>query len=147
MTTWQKLADELKTDPALAKLEEAQVKAIIDVLMLTMHSDETVAFMEEAELEHLLHELPWIQDKQDVIDAHIEASVKKIKAIEGEEGYRTFVNECAELLPDAEVKEKTYQMVVALAGADMEVHPKERKVLDWLAASLGIPENKRAVLG
>jgi uncharacterized tellurite resistance protein B-like protein len=147
MATWEKLADDLKTDKTLAALVEGQIEAIIDLLMLTIHADKTVAFMEQAELDHLLHELPWIQDKRALIDAHIEAVVKEIKDLEGEEGYRAFIEGRAAALPSGEVRQKAYQMVLALVDADMEVHPQEKMVLEWLAEGLGIPESERVTLG
>ncbi len=146
MATWQQLADELKTDPVLTKLDEEHVEAIIDVLLLTMHADEKVAFMEEAEFEHLLHELPWMQDKQEKIHAHIEATTGKIKTIENESDFRALADNAAKVLVEESVREKAYHMAVALAGADMELHPEEHRVLTWLAECFEIPETKRAIL-
>ncbi len=145
MATWQQLADELKTDPVLEKLDEKQVESLIDVLMLVMHADEKVAFMEEAEFDHLIYELPWVESKHDKIEAHIKTTRTRLGSVDGEADYRKLVSDATKLLVSPDVRVKTYRMAVTLAEADMELHPDEHKVLTWLAEDFGIPEAQRQI--
>lgn len=141
--SWRKIADELKTDPVLAKLEDSQVRAVLDVLLLVMQADDTVGFMEEAELEHLIDELPWHAEKDEALRAHIESSRGRLESIEDDAGYRAVAEEAAKELTDADVRRKAYDMAVTLAEADMEMHPDEHKVLTWVAEVFEIPESER----
>lgn len=144
MATWQQLADDLKTDPALAGLGEEQIKAVVDVLVFTIHADEVAGFMEEAELEHQLFELPWMADKEAKVEAFVHDATERAKGATDEGPYREVVSAAAELLGDAAVRGKVYQMALTLANADMQIHPEEHKALTWLAEAFEIPEHERA---
>ncbi len=143
---WQKLANDLMTDPALKALTVEQVKAVIDVLILTIQADKKVSFMEEAELEHMLAELPWFKDKEARLETYIKEVTERISTIEDEAGFREVAQSAASKLSEQDAREKVYHMAVALAGADMEIHPTESQMLTWLAESFEIPETKRAIL-
>lgn len=144
MIPWQQLANELRTDPKLKDISEEQAEAIIDVLLLTIHADKKVAFMEEAEFEHMIYELPWFKSKEQHIDDYVKVATERIKALEDEASFRAAAEEAASKLDDQNVREKVYEMAVTLAGADMEVNPEELAVLGWLAECFEIPEDKRA---
>ena len=144
MASWQELADELKTDPILKDLSEAQVEAVIDVLVLAVHSKGSKSFMEEAELEHMLFELPWIKDKEDKVEAHIKEQSAKVEAAESDDALRDFAKAAATELEGSEVREKVYTMATTLAGADMEIHPAEQKVLNMIADEFEIRQELRS---
>ena len=143
MIPWQKLANELKTDPTLKDISEEQIEATIDVLLLTIYADKKVAFMEEAELEHMLNELPWIKDKEEKVDLYVKATTERIKELDNAE-LRAMAEAAAKKLDEPQVRQKVYEMAVTLAGADMEVSAEEKEVLGWLAECFEIPEDKRA---
>lgn len=146
MIPWQKLANELKTDPTLKDLSEEQIEAVIDVLLLTIHADKQVAFMEEAEFEHMIYELPWIKDKEEKIEAYVKTATERIKALEDDAAFRAAAESAASKLKDQIVRDKVYEMAVTLAGVDMEVNVDEQEALNVLAECLEIPEDKRAPL-
>jgi hypothetical protein len=148
MESWHKLANEMKTDPALKHLSEKQVEAVVDVLLLTIHADQQVSFMEEAELEHMLAELPWTTDKDVRMPAYIRDATQRIEqlASEGRERLRTVAEASAAALVDPAVRQKIYDMAADLAGVDVTVNDMERDVLGWLADCFEIPESSRAVL-
>lgn len=148
MESWQKLANEMKTDPALKHLSEKQVEAVVDVLLLTIHADQQVSFMEEAELDHMLGELPWSTDKETRMPEYIREATQRLQALaaEGRERLRTVAESSAAALVDPQVREKVYHMATDLAGVDVAVNDMERDVLTWLADCFEIPESKRVVL-
>ncbi len=147
MATWQQLADDLKTDPSLTDLGEEQIKAVIDVLVFTMHADEVAGFMEEMELEHQLFELPWMKDKEAKVEAFVHDATERAKGVGDEAGFRAVVDTAAGLLTEKMVREKIYLMAVTLANADMQIHSEEHQALTWLADAFEIPEHERAILG
>ncbi len=147
MATWQQMADDLKTDPALATLTEDQIEAVIDILVLTIHVDEMVGFMEEAELEHMLFELPWMVDKEAKVEAFVKGATEKAQGVKSESEYHAIVDRAAEKLTDPAVREKVYAMALTLANVDMTITESEHKVLVWLANAMQIPESQRAILG
>ena len=147
MATWHQLADDLKTDAALADLDEGQIEAVIDVLVLTMHADEVVGFMEEAELEHMLFELPWMADKESKVDAFVKAATARARGVQDEAAFRAIADQVAARLPDEAVRAKVYLMAVTLANVDMQIHSGEHEALTWLADAFEIPESDRAILG
>jgi hypothetical protein len=148
MESWQRLANEVKTDPALRHLTEKQVEAVVDVLLLTIHADQQVSFMEEAELEHMLAELPWSADKDERMPTYIREATQRLQALaaEGRERLRTVAESSAAALVDEKVREKVYRMAAELAGIDVAVNDMERDVLTWLADCFEIPESRRVVL-
>jgi len=119
MEPWHKLANEMKTDPVLKHLTEKQVEAVVDVLLLTIHADQQVSFMEEAELEHLLAELPWSADKDERMPQYIHESTQRIQALaaESRERLRTVAEASATALVAPEVRDKVYRMATELAGS------------------------------
>jgi hypothetical protein len=146
MIPWQKLANELKTDPTLKGLTEEQIEAVIDVLLLTIHADKQVAFMEEAEFEHMLYELPWIKDKEEKVEAYVKTATERIKELEDSAAFRAAAESAATKLVEQTVRDKVYEMASTLAGVDMEVNVEEQEILNVLAECLEIPEDKRTPL-
>lgn len=146
MIPWQKLANELKTDPTLKNLSEEQIEAVIDVLLLTIHADKQVAFMEEAEFEHMIQELPWFKNKEEKLEDYVKTATERIKALDDNAAFRSATEDAATKLEDQTVRDKVYEMAVTLAGVDMEVNVEEQEVLRTLAECLEIPEDKRAPL-
>jgi hypothetical protein len=145
MTTWQQMADDLKTDPVLANLKADQIEAVISILVLTVYADEVAGFMEEAELEHMLYELPWMEDKEARAEAFVKEVTDKAKGVSDEAGFRAIADAAASKLKDPVVREKAYTMAYNLACIDMNVNKAEHLALEWLADALEIPEGKRAI--
>ena len=143
MTTWHQLADELKTDEALAGLDQAGVEALLDILLVTIHADQDVGFMEQAEFEQMIFELPWLEQKHDVVERRIKATRERLRTLRGDDDLRQLLSEAAAKLEAAPVRAKAYSMAVTLAQADMDVNAAEKKVLGWLADLWGIPPKER----
>ena len=147
MASWQQLADDLKTDPALTNLTTEQIGAVIDVLILTIHADEEVGFMEEMELEHQLFELPWMADKEVKVAAFIKQATAKAESVKSEDDFRKIISVAAARLTEPAVREKVFSMAVSLANIDYDINQAEHLTLLWLAEALEIADPKRLING
>lgn len=142
MIPWHKLANEMKTDPSLKDLTEEKIEAVIDILLLTIHADKQVAFMEETEFEHMLNELPWFVGKEERVDSYVKIATDRIKSLKDLEAFREAAEAAASKLDDQDVRKKVYEMSMTLAGADMEVNKAEQEVLEVLAGCLKIHDDR-----
>ena len=142
MTTWQQLADNLKTDSTLTDLTNGQVEAIIDVLTLIIHADEHVGFMEEMEFDQLLMELPWLEDKAGKVEAWRESATDKAEAVDGEEEFMEIATSAAAELDDDEVRERVFTMAAGLCSSDGNICPDESEALHWLGRAFGLDSDQ-----
>ena len=132
MLTWQKLADDLKTDSVLDNLTDAQAESIIYVLSVTLHIDNRVAFMEKIEFDDLLLEIPWSPDKQAKVETFLKLAHEKVQTANDDE-IKTIFKTASQHITDPAIREKVYTMSAILAWSDAELHHTESQGLIWLA--------------
>ena len=145
MLSWDKLVDTHRTDGLFADHSDEQVEAVIRVLAHTVYADERASFMEEVELEHMLQQLPWGDEKQDLIK-EVTRAVAETPRGERQEAFQLVARGAAERL-DQLSRVTVFKMAVTLAWAEGEVHAAERTALTSLAEAFEIfPEQAAQLL-
>lgn len=143
MTSWQQIADNFKTDAVLAGLTQDQTGAVIDILALTLYADGHAGFMQEMELDRLLLELPWINDKSDrVATARAIAEASAPGAAGDSAAFQASVQRAGALLTDEAVRGRVFVMAAGLCAMDGDVDTHEGQALAWLGQAFGFDQAK-----
>lgn len=140
MLSWSSFSDTFGTDPALANLDEKQIHAVIDVLLLVMYADNKATMLEKAEFEDAVCALPVLDGKRDVVHAHTAGATVRIKAA-GPDESRAIAEGAARALSDAAVREKVFRMATSLAYADVLLAAPEQAALKTIAAAFELSES------
>ncbi len=139
MSKWLEVADNLRTDPALADLNAEQVQLSIEIFALMVYADREASLMEQARFRESLAALPWIADKP----AFGEAALAQALAV-AKEGDPAAVGVAGralgKLVADPGTREKLFRMACTLAWADSTIQTEEQALLDALAEALEISD-------
>ena len=149
VASWERLTRELVRDPSMQELTDDQVRAMIDVILLTMHADRRVSPLEVAGFTHLFFDLPWLQSREELVREHIPKAAER-GAVAGDEAKgRALARDVAERLGgDRALRERVFLMAASLAAADSAVEAGEKQALTWVADAFGIsPELMAEALG
>ena len=139
MTKWQSLAEDLGEDDALVDLTDDQVEAMVDVLALIIHADETVAPIEVAGFNHLVFNMPWTKGRRERLEDAVKGAASRAReAGADEEARQEIAHAASPRLGGAPVRERVFRMAATLAGVDLEVNAAEVRALSWLAEALEI---------
>lgn len=138
--SWDALADELRNDPALVSLDEAAVKAVIDLLALVVQADGKVGILEQSEFEDQIDSMPFLAGKD------VGPALARAKGTQGEQAIRSAVGAAVARLPKAGPNEKIYRMAAQLAWADLNLHRDESTVLRCIADGLGLSPQAAAAI-
>lgn len=131
--SWDTFCDEFGTDDALARLSPPQIAAVIDILTAIIYADGKVTILEQHEFEDQLHALPFLADKQELVDTCAAAAVERIKGGRAEDALATLIGTAADTLAGLGIGLKIYTMSAELAWADLNLHANESKALGLLA--------------
>jgi uncharacterized tellurite resistance protein B-like protein len=143
MAFWRDIADKLgNKDDLLGSLDQSQCEAIIDALNLLVYADGQETVLERAELEHLIHELPWALSEGKKASAYLEQSAHKIKRASerGEQGLGEIAVEVADRIKGVKLRKRTLKMAAAVAYSDWHAGPLEHFALLTLAEAFEIPK-------
>lgn len=143
ITSWEQTARDLLSEAELQEIPDEQVKAIVDVLSLTIHADQNVSPVEVAGFNHLFFDLPWLEERHELLRSHIPISVKKAVGAGSEEDSRAIAIDVASKLIGDSLREKVFLMASILASADMRLKEGENKVLHMVADVFNIDEDRR----
>ncbi len=142
MAFWRDIADKLgKKDDLLQSLDQSQCEAIIDALNLLVYADGQETVLERAELEHMLHELPWALSDGKKAAEYLATSAREIKeaSAHGKEGLARVAADIATRLKGAKLRKRTLKMAAAVAYADWNAGDLEHFALLTLAEAFEIP--------
>lgn len=143
MTSWQQIADNFKTDATLEGLSKEQTGAVIDILALTLYADGHAGFMQEMELDRLLLELPWINDKSDRVSTARAIAEASAPGVAGDsDAFKTSVQRAGGLLTDEAVRSRVFVMAAGLCAMDGDVDANEGQALTWLGEAFGFDQGK-----
>lgn len=143
MTSWQQIADNFKTDATLEGLSKEQTGAVIDILALTLYADGHAGFMQEMELDRLLLELPWINDKSDRVSTARAIAEASAPGVAGDsDAFKTSVQRAGGLLTDEAVRGRVFVMAAGLCAMDGDVDTNEGQALTWLGEAFGFDQGK-----
>jgi tellurite resistance protein len=141
--TWSEMAESMSNDPTLRGLSDEQVRAVIEALALTIHADNKVAPLEVAGFNHLLFDLPWLEDRHELLRSHVPRAAQKARAANDGLAGEVYAADIADRLGSQQVRERVFVMAASLAHVDMRIDPSENKALGWLIAAFGIDEPTR----
>ena len=116
VAAWNDFADQYGTDDALARLDTAQIEAVVDLLLLVMYADDKASVLEEMEFEDQLCKLPAIADKRAVIHARRGAAVARVKGADAGV-IEAIAGEVAAALTDAGARKAAFARRKAAHGA------------------------------
>ncbi len=143
VTSWEQMAGELVTDPAMASLTDEQVTAIVDVLVLIIHADSKVSPVEVAGFNHLFFDLPWLEGRHELVRNHLPRAAEfAAVAGDGDKG-RAFAKQAAERLEGTALRERVFEMAASLVAVDMRVAAMENVALTWLAEAFELDSTRR----
>lgn len=142
MSFWREIADKLGKDELLKTLNQSQCEAIIDALNLLVYADGEESLLERAELEHLLHDLPWVLSEGDKVASYRAESATRHKqaAARGKQGLLEAAQEIAARLEGVKLRKKALKMAAAVAYADWNAGKHEHDALLALARAFEIPD-------
>ncbi len=141
MTFWKDIAEHITKDDLLKNLTQQECEAVIDALNLLVYADGQETVLERAELENLIHDLPWVISEGNKADAYLKESALLSLGIS--QNGKSFVKErafdIATRLQGAKLRKRTLKMAAAVAYADWNAGEQERFTLLTLAEAFEIP--------
>jgi len=142
ITSWEQMARDLVADPELEGLSDEQIKAIIDVLAMTLHADENVSPVEVAGFNHLFFDLPWLEERHELVREHIPRAVKRAVGADA----LAVAGDAAKHFELGSQREKVFQMAAILASVDSKVKEGENAILVGIAEAFDIDEERRSAI-
>lgn len=141
MGFFKDIADLMIKDDSLRDLDRSQCEAIIDAMVLLAYADGEETVLERAEVDHLLHELPWALHEGHAAEKYkAERDAEMKAAVEaGALDARAYAEEIAKRLEGAELRKKALRMASAIAYANWDAGDHEFDMLMVLADALDIP--------
>ena len=140
MGTWLKMADHLSTDERLTQLNTEQIQAVIDMLCLVIYADNRMSALEEVEFESALLKMPWIENKEQIVQARINTASSTARYANTPEDRKGIATKAAKFLEHDGVNEAVFGLAASMAYSDLVLHAREAEVLTVLAAALNIDE-------
>lgn len=142
MALWKEIADSInKHDEQLKSLTRQECEAIIDALNLLVYADGTESVLERAELENLLHDLPWVMAEGDLAREYLQKSALCLSeaTAKGKEAMARSAEGIAARLQGVKIRKRTLKMAAAIAHVDWHATDLERFALTSLAKAFEIP--------
>lgn len=141
MGFFKDIADLMVKDDSLRDLDRSQCEAIIDAMVFLAYADGEETVLERAELDHLLHELPWALHEGHAAEDYKAERAAAIKASidAGEFNARDVANSIAERLEGTDLRKKALKMAAAVAYANWDAGEHEDAALMLLADAFDIP--------
>jgi uncharacterized tellurite resistance protein B-like protein len=124
-------------------LGEAQLDALVDVVIAGVLADGTVDDAEVARVDAELKKVPWGRP-DDVLDEKVRAAFTKINAFTKPEEAFLLVKAAADTITDPGLREKTFALLARVMYADKKMSPNEKTVLTVFATAFQIPLPKLA---
>ena len=142
MALWKEIAESInKRDDLLKTLTRQECEAIIDALNLLVYADGTESVLERAELEQLLHELPWVMAEGEAAREYLKKSALCLSeaTAKGEASIDEAAQGIAARLQGVKIRKRTLKMAAAIAHVDWHATDIERFALTALASAFEIP--------
>jgi uncharacterized tellurite resistance protein B-like protein len=116
----------------LGKFKSAQLRAILDLLVLGMYADGHLALAEDARIEQLLATMGFSSDYER--EREIDASVTRVRQHSTRvESIRAEITELVKDFPSQQERNEIYALLNELIGSDNEVSRSEVKFLNIVA--------------
>ena len=133
MGFFKDIADLMVKDDSLRDLDRSQCEAIIDAMVFLAYADGEETVLERAELDHLLHELPWALHEGHAAEDYKAERAAAIKASidAGEFNARDVANSIAERLEGTDLRKKALKMAAAVAYANWDAGEHEDAATFW----------------
>ena len=127
MGFFKDIADLMIKDDSLRDLDRSQCEAIIDAMVLLAYADGEETVLERAEVDHLLHELPWALHEGHAAEKYkAERDAEMKAAVEaGALDARAYAEDIAKRLEGAELRKKALRMASAIAYANWDAGDHE----------------------
>jgi tellurite resistance protein len=142
MGTWLSMADRLSTDERLTQLKTEQIQAVIDMLCLVVYADNRMSALEEVEFESALLKMPWIENKEQVVQSRINTASSAARYANTPEDRKVIANKAAVFLEGSDANETVFGLAASMAFSDLVLHAREAEVLAVLSAALGIDPHR-----
>ena len=141
MGFFKDIADLMVKDDSLRDLDRTQCEAIIDAMVLLAYADGEETVLERAEVDHLLHELPWALHEGHAAEKYKAKRDAEMKAAveSGELDAHAYAKEIASRLDGVELRKKALRMAAAVAYVNWEAGDPEHDALMVLADAFDIP--------
>lgn len=142
MALWKELAKSItRNDELLESLSRQECEAIIDALNLLVYADGNESVLERAELEHLLHTIPWVMAEGDLARDYLQKSASCLSeaTARGEASIRQAAQGIADRIQGVKLRKRTLKMAAAIAHVDWHATEVERFALTALAEAFEIP--------
>lgn len=140
---WSSVAKEFSSSLELRGLDDDQLRALIELLALTIHADSKVSPVEVAGFNHLFFDLDWLSDRQELVREHIPKAAERA-AVDGDaEAGLALARSAAEQLRSAEIRSLVFRISASLAAIDQRLVLRENRALGWIAEAFDIDTTER----
>lgn len=137
ISKWFSAFTDTEDTPSRDGLEQGQREAIIDLLLLAMHSDNHLAISEKEVLEDQIGAFDWRSGSS--VEIYVEEATARVReADETDEGRAGLFTELAERLGTEDAKVFALDLCKKLFQADADVDMEEISFLSELRKAMGL---------
>ncbi len=138
---WQHAATRIDGDTRLREMSDDQLRALVDILVVVVQADRKVTPLEVAGFNHIFFDIPWLEGRHELLREAISAAgVYADKA--DEEGLESLATDATEVLVVDELRDTVFLLAASLARVDLKLVPAECRALRWIAAGLGLDQER-----